>query len=732
MSNNNSKQNVVIINSSHFVSGNANNKYVYQFQPGFSFSSNDRIGVQSLSIFNSFYNISAAQINNKLTINYPCFNPATGSSAVFQGSIGNAVQFQGQITNPSNIEITGSTITQMSTFTGFIAGTKVNIASGYVTGSTLIISNGGTPALATNMYIGGTTVQITGGNNSTGWTLSSSSLSGTTGYGSAASPSTTIFACPSGNKLYVTSTATAALSGTIYVKALSLTSTQITATSLTISAGQVLTFSFPNSVYYGSRQFTAGVGTTTFVGFSSGTIYNGMTFSYTPSFSTATTYTIQTNSLSGSTYTLTLNAVAGVFPSETIQNVSLPNTVSILTVSDTTIGSGIYLSGGSIMYLSGAGIGNNVIIQGQISSAGTLTGVQGVYQISYSPNTEVITMVASDNVTVNTNLYVTSVQSGTITLGMKFQLNGAYIQITGQPTGVAGSTGRYTISTPAANSIPSIYPTQFSAASTFSNIISLDVTIPDGFYDAASLNFFLQNTMLANNMYISDSTNSSIATFYLEVVQNQTYYGLQINLYPLPTKLSTTQTYPAGAAWTLLSDGNKYTPQIILPAGLQKWFGFSPNSINKYPLFSYDSTASLLYIPSATNSLQNTPLSFYINAALYNAPVQCFTFISDVCPVLHTVSALVIDCNLINSKYNSDRSNIFYSVPISNSFGNLITVGPFPPCLCNIYSGIYDSIVLSFYDTLGNPVNIRDSDATISLVLSIENDIHPHRSTIGM
>ena len=490
MSNNNSKQNVVIINSSHFVSGNANNKYVYQFQPGFSFSSNDRIGVQSLSIFNSFYNISAAQMNNKLTINYPCFNPATGSSAVFQGSIGNAVQFQGQITNPSNIEITGFTITQTSSFTGFIAGTKVNIAAGYVTGSTLIISNGGTPALVIGMYVGGTNVQITGGNNAAGWTLSNNSLSGTSGYGSSASPSTTIFACPGGNKLYVTSTATAALSGPIYVKALSLTSAQITATSLTTSAGQVLTLSFSNSVYYPSRQFTAGVGTTTFVGFSSGTIYNGMTFSYTPSFSTATAYNILTNSLSGSTYTLTLNAVAGIFPSETVQNVSLPNTVSILTVSDTTIGSGIYLSGGSIMYLSGAGIGNNVIIQSQISSAGTLTGVQGVYQISYSPNTEVITMVASDNVTTNTNLYVTSVQSGTITTGMKFQLNGAYIQITGQPTGVAGSTGRYTISTPAANSIPSIYPTQFSAASTFSNSISLDVTIPDGFYDAASLNFF--------------------------------------------------------------------------------------------------------------------------------------------------------------------------------------------------------------------------------------------------
>ena len=723
--NNNSKSNVVVINSSHFVSGNANNKFVYKFQPAFQFSSNDKIGVQSLSIFNSFYNISAAQNNNNLTINFPCFNPDSASSAIFQGSIGNAVQFNGQISNPQNIEINGATISQTSTFTGFIGGAKIAIASGYITGNVLKISSG-TPALASGMFIGGTTVSITGGNNTTGWTLSSSSLSGTTGYGSISSPSTTIFACPTGNFLYVTSAPSATLTGTLYVQATGVSSLLLSSTAITAITGQILNLSSTNAIYWSSRSFIAGVGSNTFTGFSNGTIYNGMTFYYG-----STMYTILTNSLSGSTYTLTLDKIAGVFVNAVIPNVSLSNTVSILTVTNNIIGSGIYLSGGSIMYLSGTGIGNNVTIQSQISSSGTLTGVAGVYQISYSPNTDVITMVASDNVTSNNFLYITSITSGVISSGMKFQLNGAYIEITGQTVGISGSTGRYTISTPSGN-IPSIYPTQFSAASTFSNSISIPITIPDGYYDAASLNFFLQNTMLANKLYIQDSTNSSIATFYVEVVQNQTYYGLQLNFYPLPTKLSTTQTYPSGATWTLINDGNKYTPQVILPTGLQTWFGFSPNSINKYPLFSYDTTTSLLYIPSSMTGLQNTPLSFYINTALYNAPVQCYTFVSDVCPVMHTVNSLVMDCNLINSKYNSERSNTFYSIPISNTFGNLITVGPFPPCLCNIYGGIYDSIVLSFYDTLGNPVSIKDSDATITLVLSVENDIAAHHSTIGM
>jgi hypothetical protein len=82
-----------------------------------------------------------------------------------------------------------------------------------------------------------------------------------------------------------------------------------------------------------------------------------------------------------------------------------------------------------------------------------------------------------------------------------------------------------------------------------------------------------------------------------------------------------------------------------------------------------------------------------------------------------------MDCNLIVSKYNSERSNTFFSIHLSSSFGNLITVGPVPPCLCSMFGGIYDRIELSFYDTQGNPVSLRDADATITLVLSVENDI---------
>lgn len=709
-----SKQNVLVINSSHFVSGNGNNKFVYKFQPAFQFSSYDKIGVQSLSIFNSFYNISEAQGNNKMTINFPCFNPSGTSTAVVQGSIGNAIQFQGQITNPNNIEINGATISQTSSFTGFIGGAKVAV-TGYISGNVLRITTG-SPALAIGQFINGSDTRIVSGSNAAGWTLNNTALSP---LGSVSSPVNTIFATATGNTLYVTTTPTAALSGTLYVQGNGLTSQTLVNTSLSTLSGATYTLSSSTPIFLSSRSILAGVGTNTFTGFSNGTIYNGMQFFYN-----SVTYTIQSNSLTGSIYTLTLDKVAGIFVNQTIQNVGIPsNSFSILTVTGDTIGSGIYLSGGNTMYLSGVGIGSNIIIQSQISSEDSLTGVAGVYKITYSPNTGVQTMYANDKVTTNTRLYVTSVSSGIIQTGMQFKINGLTIQITGQVGASTGSVGVYSITTPS-GIIPSIYPQQISASASFSNSISLNVTIPDGFYDAQSLNYYLQNTMLANKLYILNS--NSLATFFIEVVQNSTYYGLQINLYSLPKQLGSQQTLPSGSTWTLLDDPDiTYNPQIILPAGLQTWFGFSQNSVNKYP-FSIDSETSNLYIPSSLTALQNLPQSFFINA-VQNAPVSCYTFVSDVSPVINTVRSLVMDCNLVNSKYNTDRSNIFYSIPMSSQFGQLITIGPTPPCLCSIYGGFYSEIVLSFYDTLGNPVNIKDSDATITLILSVMDDIPSHQ-----
>ena len=173
MSSNSAEQNVIVVNSSHFLPTGGSNKLVYKFQPSFQFSSNDKIGVQSLSIFNSFFNISETYGKNQFTFTFPCFNPNTGSSVVMQAYIGNSVQFQGQIiANPTNIKITGSTISQTLTFTGFVAGSKT-LVTGYISGKMLRVTSG-SPNLNNTMYFNGTSTKIVSGSNVLGWTLSDS------------------------------------------------------------------------------------------------------------------------------------------------------------------------------------------------------------------------------------------------------------------------------------------------------------------------------------------------------------------------------------------------------------------------------------------------------------------------------------------------------------------------------------------------------------------------------
>jgi len=716
MSSNTSKQNVIVINSSHYLPTGSGNKFVYKFQPSVAFSSNDRIGVQSLSIFNSFFNISDAYGNNTFQFTFPCFNPNTGSSAVFQAYIGNSVSFQGQITNPTNIELNGSTISTVSTFTGFVGSAKTPITAGYITGNLLKITSG-TPALSIGMWLNGSSTRIVSGSNALGWTLSDSTLSPT---GSLQSPSTTIFATSAGNILWITSTPSAAvpstgsaLTNTIYVQASGLTSQTITNLSIGQISPASVTLTSSTPVYLSSRNFSAGLGTSTFSGSSDGTVYSGMGFTVN-----GTTYTISNPIVTGTSLTLSLSGIAGVFPGTTISNVLVPsNSFSILTVSGTPVGNGIFLPG-STMTLSGTGIGSNVQVLDQISSSGSLTGVAGVYKVSYNSNTPVQTMYANDSVSNNTNLYVSSVSSGSIIPSMQFQIAGQTITINSLV-----SPGIYSISS-SSGIIPSIYPQQISASTNFSNSITLNVTIPNGYYDASTLNYFLQNVCIANNLYLTDSTGSGINTYYFEILQNSTYYGFQINVYALPKVLPTSLAYPPGASWTLLNDSNTYTPTISISAGLQKYFGFSSNIINKTSGQIGIDSNGIMNIPASVTTLQNSQTNLYLSNSA--TVVKTYTFISDVCPIIHTVNSLVMDCNLITSKFNTDRSNTFFSIPMSASFGNLITVGPFPPCLCSIYGGIYQQIELSFYDTNGSPVNVRDSDATITLVLSVENDIQPH------
>jgi len=702
-------QNVIVMNSSNYNKQNSNgNSFVYKFPREITFNPSDKIGIQSASIFNSFYNITSKLNNNKMSIIFPCNNPNGGSTSVMQCYIGNSVQFTGQVSNPPNLEISGSTIspTFTSVFTGFVGGTKYTLPSAYIAGNVLYltVANSAPAQVVVGMFINGSDTRITSKNtvgNLTNYTLNNSAL---TGLGSSVSPINTIFACGTGRTIYITDkpvkTFKELTTSPIFVQATGLVSQPINDAIINASTTTLTPTDNTLNVYLSSRSISAGIGSSVFTGTADAPVYIGMTFRLNN-----ITYTITQSSVQGTLYTLSLDKTVGIFPTTTINNVGIPNnSFSILTVTGTPLGNGIFLpSSSTTMTLSGVGINSNVRVLDQLSTTGTSSGVAGTYKISYNPNTLPITMLATDSVSNNTILYISSLSGHSIISGMKFQVGGRTITIGTQITGNTGSVGTYNISTPT-GIIPSIYPQQITASSSFSNDIVVSFTIPDGYYTADTMNKYLQQVMISNNLYLTDGVNGQTSLFYIEIAQNPAFYALQVNIHPLPQTLSNTQAYPIGANWTLLNDGIKYNPQLILPEEIQPWFGFS-SSIRDDANVLFDEFNDMA-IPRSTTLLNGTD----------------FYYLSTVCPKLNSINSLVLCCNLINSDF-SIPSNLFFNIPLSASFGNLITVNPFDPSLCNVRGGYESNIEITIFDTDFNPIAIRDTDITLTLVIN-RSDIY--------
>ena len=187
----------------------------------------------------------------------------------------------------------------------------------------------GTPALSVNRYINGSGTRIISGSNALGWMLSDTGLNPT---GSLQAPAS-MFACGAGAKLYITNTPSAAVSatgsassGTIYVTASGFSSQTITNTYLSQISSQICDLTNQTATtYISSRQFIAGVGTTTFTGTSDGTVNSGMQFYYG-----GTSCTISNPSVSGTTLTFSLSGIAGFFRARLCSMSVFPITVFLL------------------------------------------------------------------------------------------------------------------------------------------------------------------------------------------------------------------------------------------------------------------------------------------------------------------------------------------------------------------------------------------------------------------
>ena len=227
------------------------------------------------------------------------------------------------------------------------------------------------------------------------------------------------------------------------------------------------------------------------------------------------------------------------------------------------------------------------------------------------------------------------------------------------------------------NSLPNIsanYQNNFLSYKWYGTAYNL--TIASGYYSMVDLNYLLQSFMLSNGHYMIDSNGAAV--YFIEILANANRYSGQINNYAIPTA-----TQATSFGWTLAA-----SPTFSLPV--------TP-------------TCPTLTLTSGFGSLLGIPAGIYGTGGVSNSTL------SSSCPILSVVNSYVLTCNLINNVGISNPTNLLSTVPLTSSYGQLVTLPIGNICYSNVSNNSYDVIEVTFLDQNFNKIIIFDLDLIIML-----------------
>lgn len=218
---------------------------------------------------------------------------------------------------------------------------------------------------------------------------------------------------------------------------------------------------------------------------------------------------------------------------------------------------------------------------------------------------------------------------------------------------------------------------------TWTDGITYTVNYPDGgYYTIADINAYFQSVMFTNKHYLINSTTGKIL-YFLEFVENPTYYAVQYNAFVVTTTLPAGFAIPAGATWALPAVAT--TPQITI--------------------LSTNNFGSLLGFTAGTYPPTVPQVSTY-------------SLNSNITPQLSPVSSLIMQCTLLNNRY-ANPSTLLFSFAPNTTFGALINITVPEMSFVDIQDGQYTDFTITFKDQLLRTVDINDSNVVI--MLSIRN-----------
>lgn len=223
-----------------------------------------------------------------------------------------------------------------------------------------------------------------------------------------------------------------------------------------------------------------------------------------------------------------------------------------------------------------------------------------------------------------------------------------------------------------------------------------NIIIPDGLYEVAQLNEYLQFNFLQNGHYLVDSGGNNV--YYAEFLVNPTRYAVQINTYLFPTALPSGWSNPAGVAFPPQS----FNPIITLPSNINEILGYVEN-------FTTNQNLNNAYVPPASNYV-----SKLANGTL--------SYISTSAPNIQPNSSLLFSISNVDNAYAVPTSILYTLVP-QVSVGELINEKPTNFIWNRLIDGTYNELRLTILGTDLNPIKINDPAMTIILVIKDATDL---------
>ena len=219
---------------------------------------------------------------------------------------------------------------------------------------------------------------------------------------------------------------------------------------------------------------------------------------------------------------------------------------------------------------------------------------------------------------------------------------------------------------------------------------TLDIVLPDGFYQISDINNYIQLQMIANGLYLVATTGLNVYFFQMSV--NINYYNIQVIMSAVPTTVAS----------------GTYSGYTLPPTGY--WSVVATNglpTVSSTPSMTLASSGSIsTMIGYATGTYPSTSSSQSLSGTLT--------------PVGSTVNALLIRCNLINNKLASP-SDILDLIPINCTFGSNLTYNPSFEKWLSIRDGTYSSMTITFTDQNLNTLYSRDPNLALTLLIRQKN-----------